>query len=304
MPLRLRSIAAIAATLWCAEAGAAPAFRTRRAERAVVVGGSISTFYGGNFGQFLQFGCKDLEVINRGEVGAGAAKIHQTVRDDLLADDGLLAGDGDHRWLIVQGGLNSVWMPEATSWWLSRTFAAAHAAGVKVVALSLTPWGSDDDPRFAGYKALRLHRATAHIVEFVMGRLTPQAALGARNARRSPPDRWSDAERPDVAVDLWNSDLREGDRAALRNRAPLAASFDRSPYRKRKEERDALVAAAAAVPRQYLARRYWSFDHTHPSSAGHRLMAALVCQQAPVAWGCDCDAIRRAVWRGKIAAGP
>ena len=57
------------------------------------------------------------------------------------------------------------------------------------------------------------------------------------------------------------------------------------------------------VPRSFLQAKYRDFDHTHPNSAGHRLIAALACQQAPADWGCDCDAIRHAVWKGKVVAG-
>lgn len=281
-------------------------FSTSRPEKAVVIGGSISRFYAGNFGQFLQFGCPNLEVVNRGQVGAGAARMLQNFREGVLAPDGLLAHmPADHRWLIVQGGLNSVWLPQATSRSLSRLFVDAHDAGIAVVALSLTPWGDGADSRFVGWKALRLHQATAHVVDFVMGRLSPAQAFGARSGRSQPASLdWLSGQLPKVGIDLWNSDLRAGTAVPLRAEAELADSFSSSPFRKRSQDRDALVAAARAVDRQFLAARFRSFDHAHPNTAGHRLIAALVCQHAPAVWACDCDAIRRAEWkRGKVSAG-
>ena len=58
------------------------------------------------------------------------------------------------------------------------------------------------------------------------------------------------------------------------------------------------------MPRQFMDAKYRDFDHVHPNTAGHKLMAALACQQAPPQWQCDCDAIRRARWKGKVLAGP
>ncbi|MBM4344578.1 MAG: hypothetical protein FJ100_14530 [Deltaproteobacteria bacterium] len=287
-------------------AAAAPRFTTARAEKAVVIGGSISRFYAGSFGQFLQYACRDLEVVNLGEVGAGAAKMRRNFQTGVLdRDTGLIRHMPDgHRWLLVQGGLNSVWLPEATSWTLSRLFLDAHDAGFGVVALSLSPWGDDSDPRFDGWKGLRMHRATEHVVDFVMGRLKPAAAFGARAAGRpdNPPD-WLTGELPAVAVDLWASELRAGPTVPLRPAEPLRDSFATSHYRKRVDAKDDLVAAARAIGRQFLAKKYQSFDATHPNTAGHKLMAMLTCQKAPAAWSCDCDALRRGEWRaGKVQA--
>ncbi len=272
----------------------------------MVIGGSISRFYAGSFGQFLQYACRNLEVVNLGEVGAGAAKMRRNFQVGVLdSESGLLPQmPSGHRWLLVQGGLNSVWLPEATSWTLSRLFVDAHSAGFGVVALSLTPWGDDADGRFDGWKGLRMHRATQHVVDFVMGRLKPTAAFGSRAAGRpeNSPD-WVPGELPAVAVDLWASDLRTGNVAPLRPAEALRESFAKSPYRRQVEAKEDLVAAARAIGRQFLAKKYHSFDPTHPNTAGHKLMAALTCQQAPAAWTCDCDALRRAEWRaGRVQA--
>lgn len=301
---------ALAAALLClATAGPAvarPRFVTQRPEKAVVIGGSISRFYAGSFGQFLQYACRDLEVVNLGEVGAGAAKMRRNFQTGVLdPKEGLLdTMPAGHRWLLVQGGLNSVWLPEATSWTLSRLFLDAHTAGFQVVALSLTPWGDDSDTRFDGWKGLRMHRATQHVVDFVMGRLKPNAAFGSRAARRSDStSAWQTGELPNIAVDLWASDLRAGSSAPLRPAEPLQATFAKSAYRRQVDAQDDLVAAARSIGRQFLAKKYHSFDPIHPNTSGHQLMASLTCQVAPAAWSCDCDALRRTQWRaGKLQA--
>ncbi|MBI5607858.1 MAG: SGNH/GDSL hydrolase family protein [Deltaproteobacteria bacterium] len=294
-------LAAVMAVPARAQDGAKGPWRTNRPVRAVVLGGSISRYYAGNFGQYLQYGCSDLEVLNRGEVGAGASKILKNLKTAVLDEPDTRQGLG---WVVVQGGLNSVWSPESTSWWLSRLFSQSHGEGLKVLALSLSPWGSDDDPRFDGWKALRLHRATEQVVEFVLGHLTPAQALGRRAAQRGGDDqKWQPGELPDIAIDLWRSPLRAGSSAPLRPREELADAFGRSPWAKQAADKDKWIQAARAVPQQFLAKPYHDFDHVHPNGAGHRLIAALVCQQAPAEWRCDCDAIRRAVWKGKIVPG-
>ncbi len=272
----------------------------------MVIGGSISRYYAGNFGQFLQFGCHTLEVVNRGETGASASKMLKNFHAQVVGEAGVFTKRSPgHDWLLVQGGLNSVGAPQATAWWLSRLFVAAHTEGIQVVALSLSPWGDDADPRFEAWRGLRLQRATQQVVDFVMGSLTPATAFGARTAQRpATPQVWLPGELAELPVDLWRSPLAVGATAKLRDVAALQASLPTSPYRRSKEDQTALVAAAVAVPRQFLASKYRDFDHTHPNTAGHRLMAALVCQRAPAAWACDCDQIRRAVWRrGAVAAG-
>ena len=289
----------------CGEARAASPWTTDRAHKAVVIGGSISKYYAGNFGQFLHFGCKDLEVINRGEVGAGAAKLLANLNSQVLQTqpvlDAMAHGKG---WILLQGGLNSVGAPESTLWSLTRLFQAAHAGGLKVLALTVTPWGSDDDPRFDAWNGLRLHRATEHVAEGLLGKLAPSRALGRRAAQRTlGKDEWLPQELPDIAVDLWRSVLRVGAKAPLRPAEPLRQTFASSPWRKHSDQRDQWVEAAQAVPRQFMDAKYRDFDHVHPNTAGHKLMAALACQQAPAQWQCDCDAIRRARWKGKVVPG-
>lgn len=289
-----------------APASAAAPWATERTHKAVVIGGSISKYYAGNFGQFLHYGCKDLEVMNRGEVGAGAAKLLANLRSQVLETKPVLAAMGEGKgWILLQGGLNSVGAPESTLWSLTRLVQAAHGAGLKVLALTVTPWGSDDDPRFDAWNGLRLHRATELVAEGLLGKVAPSRALGRRAAQRQvSKDEWTPEELPDVAVDLWRSVLRVGAKAPLRPAEPLRQTFASSPWRKLVDQREQWVEAARAVPRQFMDSKYRDFDHVHPNTAGHKLMAALACQQAPAQWQCDCDAIRRARWKGKVLAGP
>ena len=305
-------LSALAWAGFAAPAMAAGPWTTDRSHKAVVIGGSISKYYAGNFGQFLHYGCKDLEVINRGEVGAGAAKLLANFRGQVLETKPVLSAMADGKgWILLQGGLNSVGAPESTLWSLTRLIVAAHSAGLKVLALTVTPWGSDDDPRFDAWNGLRLHRATELVAEGLLGKVAPSRALGRRAAQRQPTaqpqpiaDEWTPEELPDVAVDLWRSVLRVGAKAPLRPAEPLRQAFASSPWRKLVDQRDQWVEAARAVPRQFMDAKYRDFDHVHPNTAGHKLMAALACQQAPPQWQCDCDAIRRARWKGKVLAGP
>jgi hypothetical protein len=283
-------------------------WRTDRPFKAVVIGGSISMYYAGNFGQYLQYGCKDLEVLNKGKVGAGGAELARIFREQVLADRAVMAPltrttpqKKGNAWVLFQGGLNSVGTPDSTAWFLSRLFDAAHAAGFQVLALSLTPWGSDDDPRFVGWRGLRMVRATEQVVDYVMGRLNPQQACGVR--AKGHAEAWQACELPDVGVDLYHSPLRAGGASALRSQDLLEASFSSGGFGRFVSQKQGLIAAAQAVPQSFLDQKYRDFDHVHPNGAGHRLIAALVCQQAPIEWGCDCDAIRHSSWKGRVLAG-
>lgn len=275
-------------------------WQTDRPYKAVVIGGSISKYFAGNFGQFLAFGCSKLEVINRGEVGAGGAKLKKNLQQEVLNKPAVLqAMQGGKGWILFQGGLNSVMQVRGTTQRLAELFALAHSADLRVLALSLTPWGAESDARFAGWKGLQLHEATAEVSRF----LARQTAAGHGKGTKAAEDTgWTADQLPDIGIDLWNSELRDA-AAALRPAGPLEASFASSPYRKDTERKAQWIAAARAVPRHYLAAQYRGFDHTHPGTAGHRLMAALACQQAPREWQCDCDAIRRSRWKGKVVAG-
>ncbi len=269
--------------------------------RAVVLGGSISKYFKGNYGEFLEHGCKNLEVVNRAKVGLGGAALLGRLQDDVLGDAALMQElqSAPEAWLIFQGGLNSVGSPAATSLNLSRIFGVAVGAGLRTMALGLTPWGEEADRRFEGWQGLATVRGTRKVNAYLSGRLTPDEALGKAGGER--PHAWMRGELPEIAVDLWEVGLRDAD-APLRPEEPLAASFDASPYRKETARRAALIAEARAVPRHFLRPELRDFDHVHPNTDGHRLMALAACRKAPASWGCDCRRVERARWKGKVVA--
>ena len=275
-------------------------FSTKRPHKAVVLGGSVSEYYAGNYGQYLHHGCKNLEVINRAKAKKGVPALVKRLDEEILGDRALMAGTvAAKRWLIFQGGLNSVFSPEMANLHLADLFQRAHKGGLRVMALTLVPWGSDDDGRFEGFEGVRNANRTARINNFLLRRLSPAEALGRR--ARDRPHEWMQGELPDIAVDVFDGPLRDKD-AALRDEAELTKAFAHSRYRKRKGQRAALIAAARAVPRHFMQKKYWAFNHYHPNTAGHRLMAVAACKQAPAEWGCDCQRISRAVFsKGKVS---
>ncbi len=273
-------------------------FRTDRPVRVVVMGGSISMYYKGNYGQFLQHACKNIEVVNRAKVGAGGAALVRRFKEAVLKDKRLLKQLHDREaWLLFQGGLNSVFSPEMTNWHLARMFKLAADTGLRTFALTLTPWGREGTKRFDGFEGVRFVRATKKVNKFLLGKLTPDRALGRRASKH--PHEWMRGELPELAVDVFNSDLRDKG-AALRPEAPLRKKLRRSRYRRAKNK-DAIIAEARAVPRNYMKRSYRDFDHIHPGTRGHKVLAARACTKAPKSWGCDCGKIKRASWkRGKV----
>ncbi len=277
----------------------AGAFKTHRPVRAVVLGGSISMYYKGNYGEFLQHGCKNLEVINRAKVGAGGPALVKRLEQEILGNKALMGelGAAKERWMLFQGGLNSVWSPWLTNATLANLFAKANAGGLQTFALSLTPWGDERDGRFAGWKGVWTHRATQKVNKFLLGGATPDAALGRYGKDHG--HEWMKGELPNIAVDLWEIGLQDS-KATLRPTEPLSQTFARSRYKKEVEKKDAWVAEARAVPRHYLAKQYRDFDHIHPNSDGHRLMAVAACKKAPASWGCDCGRIERAIFKGSV----
>ena len=81
-------------------------------------------------------------------------------------------------------------MPEKTNHYIRQLFVLAHRRGMKVLGLSLTPWGDPrkDKNRWRGPVALDSKRDTQKVVDFVMGRLTPREALGVNVDKRGDPE--------------------------------------------------------------------------------------------------------------------
>ncbi|MCA9694570.1 MAG: hypothetical protein KC636_33640 [Myxococcales bacterium] len=280
-----------------------PTWRFRKDDRSVkvvVLAGSIGAWPKKPYAEQLEDMCSNIEVKNLSKVGYGAFQLKQRFKDQVLANPYLGLGKDDREfWVIFQGGLNSVGNPQQTNHHIRDLFLRAHARGLKVVALSLTPWGDDEDKRWRGIAGLRPLRATRTVVDFVLGKLGPEEALGGQARRRkvdaSAP--WTAEEKPEVAVDLYRTSLRDSE-AAPRDVDAMKAALerDRTWARAHQDLDDAARAAAlqrdaeeaAEIPRWYMKKELRSFDHIHPNTDGHTLIAAEVCPALPDNWGCAC----------------
>ena len=89
------------------------------------------------------------------------------------------ADNGDEYWLLFGAGLNSVTASAKSNYQLRSLTVLAHAKGMKVMGLTPTPWGTDGNAKFRGLAGLTRRRATQHVADYVLGRLTPQQALRA-----------------------------------------------------------------------------------------------------------------------------
>ncbi len=270
-------------------------FATDRPVKAVVVGGSVAEFPGG-FAEQLQGACKNVEIVNLAKARLGAAAIKARFDMQVLQNPNLSKGWGGtgERWTLVMGGLNSVGNPEQTNLDVLGIYRDAHGAGLKVLGLTLGPWGDESDKRWAGFAGIRRQDNTRKACDFTMGRLTPAQALGKKAAGLSA---WQPGDLPDVSVDLYDSELRDRD-ADPRPEGPLAARIDSDPdvkatiedltAEKRAAERARILAQAREIPRWYLRKDLRAFDHIHPNKDGHRIIATRICAKAPASWGCDC----------------
>jgi hypothetical protein len=273
--------------------------------KVIVLAGSIGAFLDEGYAERFEDMCANVEVQNISVPRLGAYALKRRLEQQVIRNRYVRLNDPRHEhWLVFQGGLNSVANPWRTNGHIREIMLLAHQRGMRVVGLSLTPWGDDADRRrWSGVHGLRYWKATKAVVDYVMGRLSPRDALGARGAGRpggldTP---WTPAERPDVAVDLYDSPLR--DRAApLRPIEPLRRALVRDPWWRRGVERlpdpertarlDADLRLAAEVPRWFLRRDLRAFDHIHPNREGHRLIAEIACPRLPPSWGCQCGAPR------------
>ena len=279
-----------------------PTWRFKLADRpvkVVVLAGSIGAWPKQPYAERLAKMCKHVEVKNLSKVGFGAFQLRQRFKQQVLERLPQLKAAGNEYWLVFQGGLNSVGTPERTNHDIREMFVLAHSKGFKVVGLTLTPWGDESDKRWAGTAGLRYLRATTRVVDFVLGALTPAEALGEFAGRRAAGAgaAWQAEEQADVAVDLYRSALRAEDRP-LRDTAALERSLtkDRGWQAAHADlAEDARTAAmrsdaatAAEIPRWFLREELRSFDHIHPNSEGHRLIAEAACPRLPASWGCEC----------------
>lgn len=274
-----------------------------RRVKVILLAGSIGAFQGLPYGRLLHQWCGNAEVQNLSRVGQGAPQLFSRFRNRVLSNPNVPIGaPGYELWLLFGGGMNSVGVPTRTNWALNRLFRLAHRRHFRVVALTLTPWGEDGsgDHRWQGARPLSTLRSTRRVVDYVMGRANPESALGRYRSHRQgvgPDDPWTPSELPEVAIDLYDSRLRDTDAALwtldeARTRLESDARYRRelaplaTTAREERLGRDAEILRQA--PRWFMAPRYRSFDHIHPNRAGHRLIAETACPQLPESWGCHC----------------
>jgi hypothetical protein len=243
--------------------------------QAVLLGGSTGA-HPANFGKFLAYGCSNLAVHNVSKARLKASHLLRRLSSHVLAAPKLRNRLGERPWLIYLGGLNGTHNPERTRANISKTFGKAQAAGFRVMALALPPWGAAGDRRWRDFEGLHKVRSTRLVNDFLLGRSkTPGAA----------------SHRAELTVDTFDSKLRDK-RAAMRERGPIAEAFSTSRYRRRRPA-SRWIRAAQKVPRHFMRLRYRGRYHFHPNWRGHRLIATLACKQAPTEWGCDCRKIGR-----------
>lgn len=277
-----------------------------RPVKAIVIGGSVSAWPNGAFSDWLGGVCRNLEIENRGKAKLTAQALRARFDDEVVKNRRLKVADrlarGQEVWLVFMAGLNSIGNPESTNVEVTKTFARAHAVGLKVMGLSPNPWGVETDRRWIGIDGLAYFRHTQRVVDHFLGRLDRVAALGKHAGDATA---FTPAERADVAVDLWDSTLRDRG-AATRDAVRLARDAKRSSWLKAQlkgldpataeARRTELLAQASTLPTWFMPKRFHSFDAIHPNTEGHREIARAICAKAPASWGCDCALLDGARW--------
>jgi hypothetical protein len=281
-----------------------PTWRFRRGDRRVkviVLAGSIGAFRRDPYASHLERMCTKVEVRNLSKTGLGAWALRKRFAEQVVDNPWVRprAAENEEHWLVFGGGLNSVGSPFGTNHHIRRLFLLAHQSGVSVVGLTLTPWGDEADRRFRGLGGLTYRRATQRVSDFVLGRLTPREALGSHASSRGDAEApWVPEELPDVAIDLYDSPLRDRDAAprdleAMREALRADRGWQRAHAHLDEATRALLFEAealmAAELPRWYLRPELRSFDHVHPNAEGHRLIADIMCPRLPESWGCKCE---------------
>ncbi len=285
------------------EAEPAPTWRFRKEEKpvkVVVLAGSIGAYSRRPYAKQLGEMCTNIEVRNISKTGLGAWALKKRFQEQVIDNRYLRWNvEGEEHWLVFGGGLNSIGNPRSTNHHMRRLFELAHRRGMKVVGLTISPWGDDSDKRWRGIEGLRSLRNSKAVVDFVLGRATPEQALGsfAEKRRVGADAPWDPSEVPDIAVDLYDSPLRNHE-AELRDIDQMREALGKSKawqrahadldegQRHTKLQSDA--QHAAEIPRWYLREEFRSFDHIHPNADGHQRMAEVMCPSLPQSWGCSC----------------
>jgi hypothetical protein len=272
--------------------------------KVVVIAGSVGAWPKAPYHERLADVCANIEVQNLSKTGIGAFAMKQRFKEQVLDNRSIApkTAEGEEYWVLLAAGVNNLYAPETANHHLKNIIVLAHMAGMKAVVLSPTPWGSAKDKRHAGLEGLRRRDATHLVTDFLLGRLPAQAALGTKAAQRpaGAAAPWDPLERPDVAIDLFDSPLRDKaatprDIAALRKalladrRWRDAHADDDDATRNAALEVDA--KRASEVPQWFMQPHLRAFDGVHPNMDGHRIMASVACPLLPKSWGCRCDAL-------------
>lgn len=272
--------------------------RDDRPVKVVVLGGSIGAWPTASFAHTLQAVCGRIELRNVSKVAYGAAQLRQRYRAQALRNPGARPKEGQEHWLLYSGGLNSIGSPVITIKETMETFKMAKKGGVKVVGFSLTPWGDSSERKWRDFSGLDYKKKTRLYADYLLGKVPRTAALTSYvEPDRRGDDSWRADELPDVAIDLYDSDLRDKS-AALLDAEKIGKAWDKNKaVQAAYPDRGAAVQEAAALPQWFLRPELRSFDTTHPNAEGHKIMAKSACPKLPASWGCDCAAIDLLVWQ-------
>lgn len=268
--------------------------------KAVALGGSV-TAWPKAYTHFLMAACPRVEIVNRGKAGIGAPALKRRFEMQVLRNRRIDLTAHEEFWILSQGGLNSIGTPTLTNHAVRRLLMRAHKAGLKTLGLTLMPWGSK---RWRGAKGIRGHLYTRLAVDYLLGKLTPREALGSYAGDRT--DAWQPGELPDIVVDMYYESTLRDREAPLRDEAKIrrALKYDSwarrtlksLPEEHRAEHLEQLVTLGRELHRWFIRKDLQAFDHIHPSTEGHQLMAQAVCPKAPASWGCECDLIPKMRW--------
>jgi hypothetical protein len=272
-----------------------------RRVKVVLVAGSIGAFRDEPYGRLLHEWCENAEIRNISRVGYGGWQLYEHFRRQVIEGGrSSVRADGFEVWLLWNGGLNSASMPTRTNHYIRRAFRDAHRRGMRVVGMTLSPWGGlSDTRRWGGARALQTARTTRQIVDFVMGRSSPREALGPHAGEREvePDAPWASDELADVRIDLYDSPLRHHD-APTRDLESMRRIVERDsrwrqiteplPVSLRETQLVDDAHTLAELPRWFLRPEYHAFDLVHPNRAGHRAIAEHACPQLPASWACRC----------------
>ena len=146
----------------------------------------------------------------------GAKALRRRVKSQIFKNRRIDVGAHEATWLIFHGGLNSISTPQATNREVARALKSAHERGLKTLALSVGPWGSERDKRWKRAAGLRYRAWTALSVTSSWGDLA-RRHFGASRAGTE----FEAGEQPDIAVDIHDSALRDVD-APLRENPRMA----------------------------------------------------------------------------------